>query len=284
MESHPQTGLKGLKIVSFETRRAREMASLIERHGGAAIQAPSMRELPLEQNAAALDFMRALKGGKIDLVIFLTGVGTRTLVDAVSTGYAREDLIQALKSVKLVARGPKPIAVLKEMGLRVDVAIPEPNTWREILAALEKMGLSGRHVAVQEYGITRPELIEGLRALGAEVVLVPVYRWAMPEDTAPLKSAVRLIAGGNADVALFTNATQIEHLFRMAADEGLEEKVRSGLSRTVVASIGPVCTEALAHYGLKSDIEPEHPKMGHLIAAVAAGARASLEAKRKTNP
>lgn len=281
MESHLQPSLKGLKIVSFETRRAREMAALVERYGGEAMIAPSMRELPLEENTAALDFMRALQAGKIDVVVFLTGVGTRTLVDAVATTFPREELVRALKRVKLVARGPKPMAVLKELGLTADVTIPEPNTWREILAALKKFTLTGRRVAVQEYGITRSEFVDGLRALGADVILVPVYRWALPEDTMPLKSAAKEIAYGRAQVALFTNATQIEHLFRIAADEQVEDQLRIGLSHMVIASVGPVCTEALAHYGLRADIEPEHPKMGHLIAAVAAEAPALVDAKRK---
>jgi uroporphyrinogen-III synthase len=280
MESQRETSLKGLKVVSFETRRAREMAALVERYGGEAVIAPSMRELPLQENTAALDFMRALQAGKIDVVIFLTGIGTRTLVDAVATTFPRDELVRALKAVKLVARGPKPTAVLKELGLTVAAAIPEPNTWREILAELKKMGLNGRRVAVQEYGITRAELVEGLRALGADVVLVPVYRWAMPEDTAPLKSAAKEIAAGRAQVALFTNATQIDHLFRIAAEERLNDDLRTGLSRTVIASVGPVCTETLAHYGLKADIEPDHPKMGHLIAAVAAQAPALVDVKR----
>jgi uroporphyrinogen-III synthase len=282
MESHLQASLKGLKIVSFETRRAREMAALVERYGGEAIIAPSMRELPLEENTAALDFMRALQAGKIDVAIFLTGVGTRTLVDAVATTFPRAELVRALKTVKLVARGPKPIAVLKELGLAVDVAIPEPNTWREILAEVKKIGLSGLRVAVQEYGITRAELVDGLRALGADVMLVPVYRWALPEDTTPLKFALKEIAARRAQVALFTNATQIDHLFRIAAEQRLEDQLRVGLSHTVIASVGPVCTEALAHYGLKADIEPTHSKMGHLIAAVASEAPALLDAKRKT--
>ena len=281
MAGNLQTALKGLKVVSFESRRGREMAALIERYGGEPIVAPSMRELPLEENSAALDFMRDLKSGKIDIVLFLTGVGARTLIDAVSTAYRRDELIQALQAVKLVARGPKPVGVLKDVGLNVDIAVPEPNTWREILVELEKVGVAGRRVAVQEYGITKRELVEGLRSLGADVILVPVYRWALPEDTGPLKAAARDIAAGQADVALFTNATQIEHLLRVAADEGLEGKLRGGFSRTVIASIGPVCTEALAHYGLKADIEPEHPKMGHLIAAVAGQAQDILRVKRK---
>ncbi len=281
MEKNSPTGLSGLKVVSFESRRSRELAELIARYGGEAILAPSMRELPLSENAAALAFMRDLKAGKIDIVIFLTGVGARTLIDAVSSVYSRDELTQALGAATLVARGPKPVAALKEIGLKPAVAVPEPNTWREILAEVKKMGdLRGRRVAVQEYGITRLELIEGLKSLGAEVVSVPVYRWALPEDTGPLKSAAREIAAGRVDVALFTNATQIDHLFKIAAGEDLESRLRSALEKVLIASIGPVCTEALEHFGLKADVEPEHPKMGHLIAALAANAGALLQAKR----
>jgi len=257
------------------------MAALIRNYGGEPIVAPSMRELPLEQNTAALEFMRELKAGKVDLVIFLTGVGTRTLIEAVSSVYSRDDLATTLGRATLVARGPKPVAALKEIGLAPQIAVPEPNTWKEILAALGKMrNLRGKRVAVQEYGITRPELLDGIKALGAEVFSVPVYRWALPEDTAPLKSAAREIAAGRADVALFTNATQIDHLFKVAGDDGLDQSLRSALPQILIASIGPVCTEALQHFGLNADIEPEHPKMGHLIAAVANRARGLLAAKR----
>lgn len=282
MQTNPQAGLEGLKVVSFESRRCREMAALIRNYGGEPIVAPSMRELPLEQNTAALEFVRELQTGKVDLVIFLTGVGTRTLIEAVASVYSREDLAKRLGRAMLVARGPKPVAALKEIGLTAHIAVPEPNTWKEILAALRKINLKGSRVAVQEYGITRPELLDGIRALGAEVFSVPVYRWALPEDTAPLKAAAREIAAGRADVALFTNATQIDHLFRIAADDGLEPKLRGALQQIVIASIGPVCTEALQHFGFKADIEPEHPKMGHLIAAIAQRASVLLTAKRGT--
>jgi uroporphyrinogen-III synthase len=282
MQTNSQAALEGLKVVSFESRRCREMAALIRNYGGEPIVAPSMRELPLEQNTAALEFIAELQAGKIDLVVFLTGVGARSLIEAVSLVHSRDDLAQSLGRAVLVARGPKPVAALKEIGLNPQITVPEPNTWKEILAVLGKINLQGKRVAVQEYGVTRPELLDGIKALGAEVFSVPVYRWALPEDTAPLKSAAREIAGGRADVALFTNATQIDHLFRIAAEDGLESKLRGALRQIVIASIGPVCTEALLHFGLQADIEPEHPKMGHLIAAIAHRARGLSAAKRAT--
>lgn len=281
MEANQQGGLGGFRIVSFESRHAREMAELIRRYGGEPIIAPSMREIPLSQNHAALDFVRQLEAGKINIVIFLTGVGTRTLVEAVASDYPRERLAKALGRVTLVARGPKPVAALKEIGLQPTIIAPEPNTWREILSELDmKMAPRGQRVAVQEYGITNLELITGLEARGAEVMRVPVYRWALPEDTTLLRAALHDIIDGRADIALFTNATQVDHLFRVATEERLDRSLRLASERVLIASIGPVCSEALDHFGLRADLEPDHPKMGHLIATTARRARILLEQKR----
>lgn len=282
MESNANTGLQGLKIVSFESRRAREIGKLIRRYGGEALIAPSMREIPLDQNSAALDFVRQVEAGKIDIVIFLTGVGIRSLIEAVANEYPRIKLAAALGRAALVARGPKPLAVLKELGLPPALAVREPNTWREILSELDaKFSIQGQRIAVQEYGISNPELLAGLARRGAEVLPVSVYRWALPEDTGPLRSALNEIIAGRIDVALFTNATQVVHLFKLAAQENLEESLRRGFKRVVVASIGPVCSETLGNFGLSVDIEPDHPKMGHLLAAMARRGPALVGEKRE---
>jgi uroporphyrinogen-III synthase len=282
MEANERGDLQGFRIVSFESRRAQELAELIRRYGGEPIIAPSMREIPLSQNSAALDFVRRLEAKKIDIVIFLTGVGARTLVEAVANEYPRQKLAAALERATLVARGPKPVAALKELGLQPALSIPEPNTWREILSELDaKVPLQGKRVAVQEYGITNPELIQGLQSRGAEVLRVAVYRWGLPEDTGPLRAAIRAMINRELQVALFTNATQVDHLFQIALEEKLEQPLRQALAQILIASIGPVCTEALEHFGLKTDIEPDHPKMGHLVATVARRAHILIEQKRQ---
>lgn len=281
MESSPRSGLEGLRVVSFESRRAQEMAELIRNYGGEPLIAPSLREIPLSENSAAIDFIGQLEAGKFDVLILLTGVGTRTLVAAVASQYSCERVAAALQRVTLVARGPKPVAALKELGLTPNISVPEPNTWRDILSELDsKADIRGRRIAVQEYGITNRELIAGLEARGAKVVRVPVYRWALPEDTAPLRAAIRRIVDGQVDMALFTNATQVDHMFHVAVEEKLDPSLRQAFSRVLIASIGPVCSEALKHFGLKADLEPEHPKMGHLMAALGRHGRELLEAKR----
>lgn len=281
-KSSPLSNLEGLRIVSFESRRAQEMAELIRNYGAEPIIAPSLREIPLGENKAAIGFIGGLEAGKFDFVILLTGVGTRTLVAAVASKYSRERVAAALQRVTLVARGPKPVAALKKLGVTPNISVPEPNTWRDILSELDsKADIRGRRVAVQEYGITNRELIVGLEGRGAKVVRVPVYRWALPEDTAPLRAAIQRIVDGQVDVALFTNATQVDHMFRVAMEEKSDLSLRQAFSRVLIASVGPVCSEALEHFGLKTDLEPEHPKMGHLLAAVARQGRILLEAKRR---
>src|SRR5262249_34150188 len=154
--------------------------------------APSMREVPLEENAPALEFAHLLRDGKLDLVVFLTGVGTRFLAEAISTVLPKEELAAALKSIVTVARGPKPVAALREIGLAPTLTVPEPNTWRELLAALDAAGdLRGKRVAVQEYGAENPDLVAGLAERGAEVIRIPVYKWALPSDLGPLRDAIR---------------------------------------------------------------------------------------------
>jgi uroporphyrinogen-III synthase len=159
--------------------------------------------------------------------------------------------------------------------VRVDLQVPEPNTWHETLAVLdEKLPVAGLRVALQEYGKPNFELVEGLVHRGAAVTRVPVYRWALPEDLGPLEAAIVEIASGRVGVALFTSAQQVEHVLLIARRLGREAELRAGLAaRTVVGSIGPSTSETLRSHALPVDIEPEHPKLGHLIAAVAAGWR-----------
>ncbi|TAK06829.1 uroporphyrinogen-III synthase [bacterium] len=282
MKTSLQSSLEGLKLVSFESRRAQEMAELIRSYGGEPFIAPSMREIPLSESSAAIDFFPRLEAGGFDYLILLTGVGTRTLVEAIASRYSRERIVAALQKSALVVRGPKPAAALRELGLKPTISVPEPNTWREVLSELEtKVDIKGRRVAVQEYGKANPELIAGLEARGARVVRVPVYRWALPEDTRPLREAIQKFLDGQIDIALFTNAIQVDHVFQLAREKKLDQPLLRAFNRVVIASVGPVCSEALEQFGLKADLEPEHPKMGHLISAVARRGRELLVAKRR---
>jgi uroporphyrinogen-III synthase len=281
MTANTRENLHGLRVVSFESRRAKEMAELIRRYGGEPIVAPAMREVPLNENRAAIEFLSEIEAGKVDMLILMTGVGARTLNQVLLTQNPQEKIVAALRKTQLVTRGPKPVAALKELGLEPAITVPEPNTWREVLAALDaKTTIRGKQIAVQEYGIPNAELVSGLEQRGASVKTIAIYRWALPEDLAPLRNAMQKILLGDADVALFTNGAQVVHLFQVAAYDKADEKLRLACKNLVMGSVGPICTQVLQEFGLKPDIEPEHPKMGSLIAEVAASARSILSAKR----
>jgi uroporphyrinogen-III synthase len=268
----------GLRVLALESRRATEIATLIRKQGGEPIVAPSMREVPLESNEEAFGFAERLFSGGFEMVILLTGVGVRQLGRVIATRYPEGRFAEALRGVTVVVRGPKPAAVMREWEVPIAALAPEPNTWREVLAVIE--GRPENRVAVQEYGRTNEELLAGLRARGLDVTAVRVYGWDLPEDTCPLRDAVHRLAKGDVDVALFTTAHQVDHLFRIAAEEGVEEAAREGLRRTVVASIGPTTSEALSEYGIERDMEPSHPKMGLLVNEAAQVAAELLRKKR----
>ncbi len=269
-------------MAAFESRMAQEARGLIQRHGGVALVAPSMREVPLTENPAALEFGRALMAGELDVVIFLTGVGARALFEVLAAVHPQPDIAQALRGLTTVVRGPKPARALRAIGVEPAIEIAEPNTWREVLSELARhTNLAAKRVAVQEYGVSNRDLIAGLEARGAAVMRVPVYRWALPEDREPLRRALAAIASSQADVALFTSATQVSHVLQMAEAEGCAEQVRRGLRAMAVGSIGPVCTAALREHGLEVDLEPAHPKLGHLIKEAAARAAVILASKRR---
>src|ERR1700688_4475803 len=225
------------------------MAKLIASFGGEAMVARSMREIPLDTNTEALAFGRTLFAGGFDMIIFLTGVGTRALARVVETIYPLEKYLAELRKIAVVARGPKPVAVLREWNVPIAIAAPEPNTWREILRALDENAaafpLSGRRIAVQEYGVTNSDLLAGLAERGAQVTSIPVYEWALPEDTGPLRFAISAIAREEIDVILFTTATQADHLLQIAVEMKEEDALRRALSRMLVASIGPTTSERL---------------------------------------
>jgi uroporphyrinogen-III synthase len=283
--STPQTtpSFEGLRVLSFESRRASEVAALITTYGGQPSVVPALREVTLESNAAALDFIERLMRNEFDITIFLTGVGTRELLTIAAHAQPRDAVIAALSRTKVVVRGPKPLAVLRELRVPMWAIAAEPNTWRELLVAIEARSverpLRGARVAVQEYGVSNEELMNALAGRGAIVTRVPVYRWALPEDVGPLKAAVAATARGELDVVIFTTGVQLVHVWRIAREMHLEEPLRRELARAVVASIGPTTSEEVRRHGLSVDFEASHPKFGALIRELAEHSAALLRAK-----
>jgi uroporphyrinogen-III synthase len=261
------TGFAGRTVLSFESRRSTEIATLIENCGGRALVAPATREVAAAGGVDISHFVTSLQQGEINLAIFLTGVGTRALARAIEPFCSREDFLTALRKVPILARGPKPVAALKELNLPVTWNVPEPNTWREILQVLDnnKVPLDGRLVAVQEYGVPSKDLMLGLQQRAAKVLPVHVYDWALPEDIAPLKNAIQALLNRSINVVLFTAAIQVHHLLQVSDEMGVKGSMVGALQKAIVASIGPVTSEALGEYGIPVSMEPTHPKMGFLV-------------------
>lgn len=274
-------GFNGLTVAAFENRMAAEMTGLIERYGGRPMVTPAMREVPLEDNREALQFGERLLAGQVDVLILMTGVGLETLIGVLKTSHPLESITDALKQITLITRGPKPAAVLKELGLKPTFTVPEPNTWRDLLQTLDaNCPVLGLRVALLEYGATNAELMEELRERGATISRVPVYRWALPEDLDRLREALGNIAAGQVDALLITNAVQVDHVMQVLTKDGRVEPFKQAIRRMVVASVGPTASERLRHYGWPVDIEPSHPKMGTLVKETAERAGAILNKKR----
>ena len=262
----------GMRVLAFESRRSTEIAELIRRQGGDPLIAPALREAPLESNDEAFHFAERLFAGEFDMIVLLTGVGTRALNRVLASRYPDTAFAEALRRITVVARGPKPVAALRELGVPVTVAVPEPNTWRETLAAVANR--PERRVAVQEFGRPATELVDGLRAQQREVTTVRVYQYELPDSTGPLRDAVTELAERRVDVALFTTAVQILHLVLVAREMGRESEALDGLRHSVVASIGPTTNEALEQFGIAPSIVASHPKMGFLVKEAAEQAAA----------
>ncbi len=280
------SGFNGLRVLSFESRRAKEIAQLIANHGGVPIVAASTREVPSVPGEDEKRLIHGLLRQEFDAIIFTTGVGARALVLAAETVSPRKDFFAALANTRVVVRGPKPAAVMREFAVPVSLTVPEPSTWREIVKALdenpERVPLPGKKIAVQEHGEPSPELYAALRERGADVFPVRVYRWELPEDTGPLKSAIRSLIGSQVDLVMFTSSVQFVHAARVAAEMGIAEEFVNALNRAVVVSIGPIASETLRENGVLVDLEPSHPKMGFLVKEAAEKSAKLLNAKALT--
>lgn len=275
--------LAGLKVVCFESRRSAESSRMIARQGGEAVEAPALREVPLRGPSGLDALEHDLQSGAPVLVVLLTGVGTELMVEGLAQSLSRERALELLAapSTVLVCRGPKPHASLKACGIKPALVVGEPNTWRDVLREIDGHDLArGRHTYVQEYGRTNAELVAALAERAPVVRQIKTYSWELPDDLEPLRAAIARIARGDADVALFTSGVQLTHLLQIAEGLGLTEPLRAGLSRLVIASVGPLMSEALRAQGLSPDIEPEHPKLGHLMVALGAQAAQKLARKR----
>lgn len=256
-----------IHVCSFESRRQIEMARLIEKFGAVATVAPSMQEVPLDAQPDVSEFADRLTTGNIDITIFLTGVGTEALFAALQNRFSEEKLADEIRKTFVAVRGPKPAATLAKRKIVPDLRAPEPNTWEDLVAEFEvqKIALKDQRIAIQEYGIPSTELYEWFEAREAEVFPVSIYKWELPDDIEPLKSAIRGTIDGQFDILLWTSAQQVVHVMEVAAQLKVQDKWLERAQACVNASIGPTASGRLRERGLEPTMEPSHPKMAHLV-------------------
>ena len=262
----------GGKVVAYvEARMQSEMGALVERHGGVPLAAPVLQEVYNTDTPEVTALIDDLCGGRVDIAVLQTGVGTRALFEAADTQGRLPELLAALEGMTVIARSPKPAAVLRRNRVRIDLMPPEPFTSEDLIVSIDGIDLSGREVAVQAYGGPNNLLTRTLRERGASVREVALYGWGLPDDLAPVRDLIRRLDAGEVDAVAFTSQPQVSNLLAIAAMSGQEAKLRRSLNsgEVLVASVGPVCTRRLLQNGLKVDVEPDHPHMGNLVLALA---------------
>ena len=240
----------------------------MEKQGGRALLAPALAEVPDVDPAGIARLVEALGRNPPRAAIFQTGVGTQALFAACDSLGIAPALLELLSNCVVVARGPKPTAALRFRGVRVDRCAEEPYTTAQVLESIADLALDGECVVVQRYGETNRELEHALSKKGAQIVEIPTYRWALPDDTAPLESLIDALARSEVDAAVFTSASQAHNLFALAERIGKRSSLAGNLNRVLVASIGPVCSAALKARGVNVALEASPPKLGPLFAAL----------------
>ena len=266
--------MKSKVVAILETRAGPHLAEMVERRGGVAMLAPALEEVPDIDPDAIRALLKQWQSNPFDICIFQTGVGTRALFAAAESLAVTADLKRLLAACTVVVRGPKPVAELNAREIRIDIRAATPFTSETVLAALSERALDDSSILVQRYGAANQGLRSGLEARGAKVREIATYRWALPQDTRPLLQLLQALADGRVDAVVFTNAVQVHNLYSVAQQAGTDSHLASRLNRSIVASIGPVCSRALREHGVMPAVEASPPKLGPLLTALDAALQA----------
>lgn len=274
---HTEADLQGATVALLEARAADQVAALMRRHGAMTLSAPALAEIPVIAPEAVQALLEETRRQPPKLAIFQTGTGTRVLFDMAREHGAALALGAVFDRCLVAVRGPKPAAALRSHGIRIDRSAQAPYTTVELLAAVADIAMANEIVLVQRYGETNDALRVGLENAGAAVREIPVYRWALPADLAPLMVLMDELEAGRVDAVVFTSASQLRNLRTVATDAGRFDAVWAALRANRLVSIGPVCSQALRDLGLPVHAEASPPKLGFLVAAVRAALDSSAD-------
>lgn len=268
LDSGAGAPLAGFTVGVTACRRREELCALLERRGARVISAPAVMVRPLTDDRNLLAATQACLAQPPAIVIGTTGVGFRGWMEAADGWGLGEDLREVMAKAQIFARGPKAMGAIRAAGLR-EAWAPVSESLREVLDHLRADNIMGVRIAVQLHGDPEPELLEGLRAAGADVVSVPIYQWCPPDDMAPVAKLVEAVSARNVDAVAFTSKPAVAAVLRLAEDMGRRDAVVAAFRGDVVAAcVGMVTAEPLEALGVRT-LQPERPRLGALVRVIA---------------
>ncbi|NDL60769.1 uroporphyrinogen-III synthase [Phytoactinopolyspora mesophila] len=261
--------LEGFTVALTAARRREELGALLERRGARVVQAPAIRIVPLDDDAELLAATKECVDHPPDIAVATTGIGFRGWMEAADGWGLGEPLLDRLGSATLLARGPKTRGAIRAAGL-VDDWSPASESSAEVLDHLLAQDLQGRRIAVQLHGEPLPDFTDALEAAGATVVPVPVYRWVLPDDVAPLERLIESVVSRGVDCVAFTSAPAVASLMSLAEKAGMTEEIVSAFRADVVpACVGPVTAARLERIGITTT-QPQRARLGALVREIVA--------------
>ncbi|GLY33194.1 uroporphyrinogen-III synthase [Kineosporia sp. NBRC 101731] len=256
--------LRGFSVLLTCDRRADELAANFVRRGATVIQAPTLRFLPLEEDDALIDVTRTVVERPPDVVIVTTAIGFRGWIETADAAGLAPHLLEVLAESHIMARGPKARGAIRAAGL-IESWSAASETISEVVEALVSQGVAGRRVVIQLHGATDETAIGRLRAAGADVVPVPVYRWGAAPDPGAVEKSIEATCNRTVDAVVFTSAPGAQAFLDAAARMGLLDRLVEALQEDVVpAAVGLVTARPLLDAGVRP-LVPDRSRLGALI-------------------
>ncbi|ANS65587.1 hypothetical protein SLINC_3363 [Streptomyces lincolnensis] len=264
-QQRPDHGpLAGFTVGVTAARRADELGALLQRRGAAVLHAPALRIVPLSDDSELLAATKQIIDQAPDVVVATTAIGFRGWIEAADGWGLGEDLLTRLRGVELLARGPKVKGAVRAAGLTEEWS-PSSESMAEVLDRLLEEGVEDRRIAIQLHGEPLPGFVEALRAAGAEVLGIPVYRWLPPEDIGPVDRLLDAAVSRGLDALTFTSAPAAASLISRAEDRSLLPELLAALNHDVLpACVGPVTALPLQALGVDT-VSPERFRLGPLV-------------------
>ena len=264
--------LNGYRILILETREAAQFSRLLTEQGADVLQCPMFTIHDAPDPAPIEAWIRRAIETPCDDLVLMTGEGLRRLMKVAQRIGVEREFVAALSKARKLARGPKPGRALREIGLEPQITTEKPTS-EGIAEMLSRIDLKGHRVGLQLYpDKDHGALIRAIEGQGAEVDMVSPYVYDARAAEENIVTAIDEMAQGRIDAIALTNLGQVRRLVEVARARGHEERLRDGLGRTLIASVGPAVSDELKAHGLRTDIYPANDAffMKPLISAMAA--------------